>query len=83
MSLQAVKSVVEGSDVLVGAQNVSAETAGAFTGEISVEMLTGLATYAIVGHSERRALVRRNGRRRGRKGGRCGYRRSEAHRVRG
>ena len=56
VSLQAVKSAVEGSDVLVGAQNVSAEPAGAFTGEISVEMLTGLATYVIVGHSERRSL---------------------------
>ena len=56
VSLQAVNSAVEGSDVLVGAQNVSAEPAGAFTGEVSVEMLTGMATYAIVGHSERRSL---------------------------
>ena len=56
VSLQAVNSAVEGSDVLVGAQNVSHEPSGAFTGEISVEMLTGLAAYVIVGHSERRAL---------------------------
>ena len=56
VSLQAVNSAVEGSDVLVGAQSVSAEPPGAFTGEISVEMLTGLATYVIVGHSERRSL---------------------------
>jgi triosephosphate isomerase len=40
--------------VAVGAQNVHHETAGAFTGEISAQMLTGLATWAIVGHSERR-----------------------------
>ena len=56
VSLQAVKSAVEGSDVLVGAQNVSAEPSGAFTGEVSVEMLGGLVTHVIVGHSERRAL---------------------------
>ena len=56
VSLHAVNSAVEGSDVLVGAQNVSREPAGAFTGEVSVEMLTGLATYVIVGHSERRSL---------------------------
>ena len=56
VSLQAVKSAVEGSDVMVGAQNVSAEPSGAFTGEISVEMLAGLATHVTVGHSERRSL---------------------------
>ena len=56
VSLQAVKSAVEGSAVLVGAQNVSAEPSGAFTGEISVEMLAGLVTHVIVGHSERRSL---------------------------
>ena len=56
VSLQAVKSVVDGSDVLVGAQNVSAEPSGAYTGEVSVGMLAGLATYVIVGHSERRSL---------------------------
>ena len=56
VSLQAVKSAVEGSDVMVGAQNVSAEPSGAVTGEISVEMLAGLATHVTVGHSERRSL---------------------------
>lgn len=44
------------SDVRVGAQNVSAEQSGAYTGEISVAMLEGLVTHVIVGHSERRAL---------------------------
>ena len=42
------------TDVGVGAQNVHAETAGAFTGEVSAQMLVGLASWAIVGHSERR-----------------------------
>jgi triosephosphate isomerase len=41
-------------DVAVGAQNVHHELAGAYTGEISASMLEGLATWVIVGHSERR-----------------------------
>ncbi|MFL5778671.1 MAG: triose-phosphate isomerase [Chloroflexota bacterium] len=41
-------------DVGVGAQNVHHELAGAFTGEVAAPMLRGLATWVIVGHSERR-----------------------------
>jgi triosephosphate isomerase (TIM) len=41
-------------DVAVGAQDVHHELAGAFTGDISASMLEGLATWVIVGHSERR-----------------------------
>jgi triosephosphate isomerase len=40
--------------VAVGAQDVHHELAGAYTGEISAPMLAGLATWVIVGHSERR-----------------------------
>ena len=40
--------------VAVGAQNVHHELAGAYTGEVSAPMLVGLATWVIVGHSERR-----------------------------
>src|SRR3954447_20698300 len=54
--LQAVRDAVEGEDVGVGAQNVHDELAGAYTGEISVPMLKGLATWVILGHSERRAM---------------------------
>lgn len=44
-----------GSNIGVGAQNVHFEANGAFTGEISAEMLTSLGVrYAIIGHSERR-----------------------------
>jgi triosephosphate isomerase len=43
-----------GRDVAVGAQNVSQHLAGAYTGEVSAAMLEGLATWVIVGHSERR-----------------------------
>jgi triosephosphate isomerase len=54
--LQAVADAVSDDDppVAVGAQNVHHELAGAYTGEISAPMLAGLATWVIVGHSERR-----------------------------
>jgi triosephosphate isomerase (TIM) len=42
------------SRVAVGAQDVHHEASGAFTGAISAPMLAGLATWALVGHSERR-----------------------------
>ncbi|MBA2701256.1 MAG: triose-phosphate isomerase, partial [Chloroflexi bacterium] len=38
----------------VGAQNCHHELTGPYTGEISATMLTGLATWVILGHSERR-----------------------------
>jgi triosephosphate isomerase len=48
---------LEGSAVALAAQNVNPEARGAYTGEVSVEMLVELGCrYAIVGHSERRAL---------------------------
>jgi triosephosphate isomerase len=40
--------------VAVGAQNLHHELQGAYTGEVSAPMLAGLATWVIVGHSERR-----------------------------
>ena len=52
--LAAVRDALAGSGVAVGAQNVHHELAGAYTGEISAPMLAGLATWVIVGHSERR-----------------------------
>ena len=54
--LTSVAVAVRGSQVEVGAQHVHWEASGAFTGEISVPMLAGLAAYAITGHSERRQL---------------------------
>ena len=43
--------------IQAAAQNVNPEESGAFTGEIASSMLTDMGcTYAIVGHSERRAL---------------------------
>ena len=54
--LAAVAATVRSAPVAVGAQHVHWEASGAYTGEISVPMLAGLATYAIAGHSERRQL---------------------------
>ncbi len=54
ISLDAVRSRVIGTSILVGAQNVYWAPKGAYTGEVSVTMLQGLADYVIVGHSERR-----------------------------
>ncbi len=54
VALAAVRDALAGTGVATGAQNVHAETAGAYTGEISASMLEGLATWCIVGHSERR-----------------------------
>jgi triosephosphate isomerase len=54
-SLTTVASLLHGSPIKLGAQNVSHEEDGAFTGEISVNMLRAVGcTHVIVGHSERR-----------------------------
>jgi len=58
-SIQKSSSLVEQSEVLLGAQNMSAEPSGAFTGEISAEMLRDLyVNFVILGHSERRQYFR-------------------------
>ncbi len=54
VSLAAVRELVKGSSVKLGAQNVFYEEKGAFTGEISPIMLADLCEYVIIGHSERR-----------------------------
>ena len=56
--LDAVLQSIAGSKVLVGAQDVYFEKNGAFTGEISVEMLKDLGVkFALTGHSERRHVL--------------------------
>lgn len=50
-----LQSLLTGSAIAWGSQDVSAHEQGAFTGEVSVAMLKDFACrYAIVGHSERR-----------------------------
>ncbi|MEO0395818.1 MAG: triose-phosphate isomerase [Cyanobacteria bacterium P01_A01_bin.137] len=54
-ALTSLSKTLHGSRVMVGAQNVHWESSGAYTGEISGEMLTEISVrYVIVGHSERR-----------------------------
>ena len=55
--LAAVSGLIDGSSVLLGSQNVSEKESGAFTGEVAAAMLKDVGCqFAIVGHSERRAL---------------------------
>ncbi|GAC1321963.1 MAG: triose-phosphate isomerase [Chloroflexota bacterium] len=54
VSLDTISNRLRGTDIGIGAQNLYPEPKGAYTGEIAPGMLEGLATYVIVGHSERR-----------------------------
>jgi len=55
--LAQVGGLLAGSALKLGAQSVSEESSGAFTGEVSTSMLADLGChYVIVGHSERRAI---------------------------
>ncbi|MHB0870154.1 MAG: triose-phosphate isomerase [Chloroflexota bacterium] len=54
ISLAAVRDRLQGSSILVGAQDMYFMEKGAYTGEVSPLMLRGLVDYVIVGHSERR-----------------------------
>ncbi|MDR1850421.1 MAG: triose-phosphate isomerase [Zoogloeaceae bacterium] len=55
--LEQVARLLSGSEMTLGAQDVSAHAAGAFTGEVSAAMLADFGCrYVLVGHSERRQL---------------------------
>lgn len=55
--LHNVRSCIASSQIKLGAQNASAQSSGAFTGEVSAGMLAECGCeYVIVGHSERREL---------------------------
>ncbi len=55
--IPAAQAALAGSPIRWGAQNLSDQVSGAYTGEVAGTMLKDFGcTYAIVGHSERRAL---------------------------
>jgi triosephosphate isomerase len=56
-ALEPVAAAIAGSEIRLGAQNLHWEKKGAFTGEISGDMLREAGcTHVIIGHSERRQL---------------------------
>ncbi|MGB2799516.1 MAG: triose-phosphate isomerase [Dehalococcoidia bacterium] len=54
VSLTSVKKLLQGSSIKLGAQNIYFEEKGAYTGEVSPLMLSGICEFVILGHSERR-----------------------------
>ena len=61
VSLSAVGKILKASSVKLGAQNLFYEEKGAYTGEVSPLMLSGLCEYVIIGHSERRQYFGESG----------------------
>ena len=56
-SLTEVSNLLSGTKIELGAQNMHFENKGAFTGEISADMLKSIGCkYVILGHSERRNI---------------------------
>lgn len=57
--LNLVKEKIAGrKNISVGSQDVSLYDVGKYTGEIPAQLLSGIVTHSIVGHSERRSLCR-------------------------
>lgn len=54
-SLMILSAQLTGTGVGIGAQNMHWEESGAYTGEISPQMVREFCDYVIIGHSERRA----------------------------
>ena len=58
-SLETAQQLLQGSPIVLGAQNMYYEDEGAFTGEVSAKMLKGVGCqFVILGHSERRQYFR-------------------------
>jgi triosephosphate isomerase len=54
-SMMVVSGMLAGTEVGLGAQNLHWEESGAFTGEVSPQMVKEFCKFVIIGHSERRA----------------------------
>jgi triosephosphate isomerase len=54
ISLAAIRDIIKGTSLKLGAQNMYFEEKGAYTGEISPAMIVDLCEFVILGHSERR-----------------------------
>jgi triosephosphate isomerase len=54
ISILPAAAILEGTDIGLGAQNLHWEEKGAYTGEISAQMIAEFCQYVVIGHSERR-----------------------------
>lgn len=50
-----VSRIADGTSLRIGAQDCAATTNGAFTGDVSADMLASCCSFTLIGHSERRA----------------------------
>ncbi|MHB8192521.1 MAG: triose-phosphate isomerase [Bellilinea sp.] len=60
LSLMPISAMLVGTDIGLGAQNVFWEKSGAFTGEVSPDMVREFCKYVVIGHSERRTYFGEN-----------------------
>ena len=82
ISLVAVSSVLVGTDIGLGAQNMHWEAKGAFTGEVAPNMVAEFCRYVILGHSERRTYFGETDEIGEQKSPRRAGRRFDSHRLR-
>jgi len=61
ISLAAIRDLIKGTSIKLGAQNLYFEEKGAYTGEVSPLMLAELCEFVIIGHSERRQYFSETG----------------------
>lgn len=55
-SIVSASEVLQNTNIRLGTQNMSHELPGAYTGEISADMISPYCQYVILGHSERRMM---------------------------